>query len=151
MRGDPPPPFFLPGRAPDGRGPGGRPQVNVSPEFKAHFDKVFEFLTNLPPEVQAKVGEVDTEGKRRENYQLADDDNDGLLNLEEYVSFCKLEHAYFCSLTGLVMEWNEPLQEMCVEGYTCHPTSGPDGLITFEDIRLQKKLHVALAMEEPDV
>lgn len=66
------------------------------------------------------------------NFQEANKDGHGVLSLEEFLHFSRMEHKELCAIVGLELPFPE---ELSAEGFTCQQFLGQGG-VTFTDLQI---------------
>mmetsp|Transcript_22602 Transcript_22602/g.31499 ORF Transcript_22602/g.31499 Transcript_22602/m.31499 type:complete len:141 (-) Transcript_22602:71-493(-) len=111
--------------------------------FREYFAKVLDLLFSLPAEIQCRVKHVSMEDKMEEHFMLADVDNDGALNFDEYSVFTQLEHEHWVSYTGADVEYNIALH---AEGFVSTQFDGESG-VTMKDLKTLNVLADQIVVE----
>jgi hypothetical protein len=77
------------------------------------------------------------------HFQEADEDGSGILSLEQYINFSRMEHKEMCALLGFETPFEESLW---AEGFSCQQFEGKGG-ITFVDMQIGTHMASRIVLE----
>jgi S-phase kinase-associated protein 1 len=121
--------------------------AEIPSAFSTYAAKAMHYEQSIPTDaIDKALDELDPRTSLKmslKNFQQADEDKTGVLNLDGYARFWKLEIQGFFEHTGFSMPFSEELLE---EGFLCTQFEGKDG-ITFTDIQVAQYLMAQLCLK----
>jgi len=98
--------------------------------------QALDALTKVDPRMAMKAS--------YRNFQEADKDGRGVLSLEEFLNFSRMEHEELFAVVGLELPFPE---ELSAEGFTCQQFEGQGG-VTFTDIQIGNHMACRILKEQ---